>query len=268
MGAWQEVGDGVFVMRYEFFDQDIGAVVGGGEVLVIDTRTTYAQARELLEDLRRLTPHPWTVLNTHHHFDHAFGNAVFRPADFWGHERCAAELRAHGDLAKRLIGQEMPELAEELAEVEIVPPNRTVGDAGRIVVGGRIVELRHLGRGHTDNDLVAIVPDASVLFLGDLIEVGAPPSFGDSFPLDWPETNARVAELFDESAAVVPGHGSVTDREFVLRQTADLAVAAAIAREAHAGGEAIESAIERVPFPEPFARACLERAYAQLDGAI
>src|SRR5262245_18086868 len=76
---WLEVGPNVFARRYEFFDQQIGAVVGPEAVLIIDTRTTFRQARELRDDLRRLTPLPWIVLNTHHHFDHTFGNGVFRP---------------------------------------------------------------------------------------------------------------------------------------------------------------------------------------------
>ena len=50
--GWEEVGDRVFVRRYEFFDQNIGVVLGRDEALVIDTRTTYRQAREILDDLR------------------------------------------------------------------------------------------------------------------------------------------------------------------------------------------------------------------------
>jgi glyoxylase-like metal-dependent hydrolase (beta-lactamase superfamily II) len=264
MSLWREIADGVFVGRYEFFDQTIGLVVGEDACLVIDTRTTYAQAAELRGDIRRITAHPWIVLNTPHHFDHTFGNARFLPADIWGHERCALTLRESGEEMRSRVAESMPELATELAEVEIVPPTRTVGDAGGLVtIGGREVELRYLGRGHTDNDLVAVVSDSGVAFAGDLIEHGAPPSFGDSFPLDWPGTNRRMLEVIGDGP-VVPGHGAVTDRAFVEAQTRDLEAAAGIARAAHADDRTAEAVLADVPFPEPYARECLARAFAQL----
>ena len=47
--GWVEIGDRVFVRRYAFYDQNIGVVLGGGEALVIDTRSTHVQAREILD---------------------------------------------------------------------------------------------------------------------------------------------------------------------------------------------------------------------------
>ena len=46
--SWEEVGDRVFVRRYEFYDQNIGVVLGARRVLVIDTRSTHVQGREIL----------------------------------------------------------------------------------------------------------------------------------------------------------------------------------------------------------------------------
>ena len=43
--GWVEIGDKVFVRRYAFYDQNIGVILGRAEALVIDTRSTYAQAR-------------------------------------------------------------------------------------------------------------------------------------------------------------------------------------------------------------------------------
>jgi glyoxylase-like metal-dependent hydrolase (beta-lactamase superfamily II) len=268
MAPWHEIADGVLVARYEFFDQTIGLVVGDGACLVIDTRTTYGQADELRDDVRRVTAHPWIVLNTHHHFDHTFGNARFRPADIWGHERCARTLTESGEEMRARVAARMPELARELGEVEIAPPTRVVEDDGGVIgVGGREVEVHYLGRGHTDNDVVTRVRDCGVVFAGDLIENGAPPSFGDSFPLDWPATNGRMLDEVIGDGPVVPGHGEVTDRAFVRAQTEELEAAADAARRGHEAGEPIESAAASLPFPEPFALECLQRAYAQLDGS-
>ena len=64
--GWVEIGDRVFVRRYAFYDQNIGVVLGRDAALVIDTRSTYGQAREILADLRSLSKDPVTVVvDTH-----------------------------------------------------------------------------------------------------------------------------------------------------------------------------------------------------------
>src|SRR5262245_20172498 len=126
MPKWTEVGDRVFVRRYEFFDQNIGVVLGPGAAMVIDTRSTHVMAREILDDLRELTTDPVTVVvDTHGHFDHAFGNHVFRPAPIWGHARCVDFLLRTAEVRRRRVAAEHPELAAELPEVVIDPPDRT-----------------------------------------------------------------------------------------------------------------------------------------------
>ena len=157
---WQEIGERVFVRRYELFDQTIGVVIGTDGTVVIDTRTSHRRADELIGDLRALTRLPIRfVVNTHMHYDHTFGNARFRPAPIWGHVRCAERMREEGEARRQRVMRQAPELAEELREVEIVPPDRTLEESALIDLGDRQVELRYLGRGHTDNDIVALVPD-------------------------------------------------------------------------------------------------------------
>ena len=56
--GWVEIGDRVFVRRYAFYDQNIGVVLGDGEALVIDTRSTYVQAREIVAAPPRADPVP------------------------------------------------------------------------------------------------------------------------------------------------------------------------------------------------------------------
>ena len=103
MHPWHEVGDRVFVRRYAFLDQTIGAVLGRERVLVVDTRATTVQARELIGDLRQLTRLPWVVVNTHVHFDHAFGNAAFRPAQKFIRSASDVETFSVTDLFLRAI---------------------------------------------------------------------------------------------------------------------------------------------------------------------
>jgi glyoxylase-like metal-dependent hydrolase (beta-lactamase superfamily II) len=267
VSVWSEVGERVFLRRYAFYDQQIGVIAGDEELLLVDTRSSHVQAEEIRADLRELSALPvGVVVNTHHHYDHTFGNRVFRPAAIWGHVRCAERMRAYDERRLREMAAEMPELAAELPEVEVDPPERTFEETAALDVGGRRVELRHLGRGHTDDDIVVLVPDAGVLFAGDLLENGAPPWFGDGYPLDWPETASRLLELV--RGPVVPGHGDVGDRRFVEDQLAAFLAVAELGRRVHRGEQGLEDAIARGPFGPVASREPIERALAQLRGEL
>jgi glyoxylase-like metal-dependent hydrolase (beta-lactamase superfamily II) len=257
---WTEVAERVFVRRYAALDQTIGAVIGQAGVLVIDTRASRRKADELLADLRSLTSAPVAaVLNTHHHWDHTFGNARFAAGPIWGHVRCAELLRDDGDTMRRDIAERLPDLADELGEVTITPPTQTFDDRAVIDLGDRSVEVRYLGRGHTDNDVVALVSDADVLFAGDLLENGGPPSYGDAYPTAWADT-VEVALLPLVAGTVVPGHGDPADRAFALQQAADLRAMADLGRRVVAGELAAEDAERAAPFPASTARIAIDRS--------
>jgi glyoxylase-like metal-dependent hydrolase (beta-lactamase superfamily II) len=264
---WVEIADRIFTKRYAFYDQEIGVILGGKDVLVIDTRLTARQGREILEDLRELTSDPVTiVVDTHWHTDHAFGNAVFRPAVIWGHENCVPVLRDDADQAKAMVTEQHPDLAQDIAETEVIPPDRTLSEHANLHVGDRLVELRFLGRGHTDADIVVEIPAAGVLFAGDLLEDGATPFFGHGYPIDWPETASRLAER--APGIVVPGHGAVRDRAFAEEQAAAFLEISRLAREVHAGRLPLDDAIAASPFDPRTSRQPLERALQQLRGEL
>jgi glyoxylase-like metal-dependent hydrolase (beta-lactamase superfamily II) len=269
--AFTEVAPAVYVLRYPVLDVNVTLVVGDGEALLVDTLSTDAQARELAEAARRVTRHPWTVVNTHHHFDHCFGNAVVaagRPV--WGHEETAALLSERpAALQREWYGQwvtSQPELADALAAVRVVPPDHTVHRDAALRVGGRLVLLRHLGRGHTAGDLVVQVPDADALVAGDLVEEGGPPGFEDAYPLEWPETVAGLLHLVGPRTAVVPGHGAVVGRAFVAAQHDQLAALAWLIRDGHADGAPAEAVAGKAPFGREAALVAVRRGYAELSG--
>jgi glyoxylase-like metal-dependent hydrolase (beta-lactamase superfamily II) len=159
-----------------------------------------------------------------------------------------------------------PELAGDLAEVVLDPPNRVFDDATVVDVGGRRVELRYLGRGHTNTDIVVGIPQTGVVFAGDLVNASGDPNFSHGYPLDWPETATRLLELV--VGPVVPGHGAVVDRDFVQRQLADLQDIARLGREIHAGRMTIEDAKAGSPFTPQGTVGPLERCLAQLGGEL
>ena len=272
-GGWVEIADRVFVRRYEFYDQNIGLILGRAEVAVIDTRSTYGQAREIQDDIRELTADPvGVVIDTHGHFDHVFGNGIFRPATIWGHERCVTFMVRNGEARKKTIAVEEPLLADDLAEIVIDPPDRIFATHARIEVGGREVMLRHLGRGHTDHDVVVEIPGTDAVFAGDLLENGNVPFFGDAYPLDWPATATALAVRVKEgSGVVVPGHGDHGDRAFADAQAASFAALAESAQKIEAGELPLEDAVATHPFPDyppEDARRGFERALLQLRGEL
>lgn len=263
---WREIADRVFVRRFPDYNVSIGLIVGDRDSLVVDTRGSERQGRELMDEIRWVTTTRLRVVNTHHHFDHAFGNCAFVPSEIWGHERCAIRLREDSRTAQVALAAAMPEVAAEYLETRITPPDKTFRESVELELGGRPVTLAHFGRGHTDNDLVVVVPDVHVVFAGDLIEQGGPPSFEDSYPMDWPGTLGRMLDV--AHGPVVPGHGDVVGRSFVEGQLADLSALAQLARRVRSEGGSLTDALPLSPFPSLAARQALVRAFAQLAGEL
>ena len=225
MTRWTEIADGVLRRRYQPYDIGIAVVRGSDGLLVVDTRASHVQAQELLDDLSELGERPvrW-VVDSHAHFDHTFGNAVLAKtgARIVGHVRIPAHFDAYErpmiEAAQRDGGD------PETAEVALTEPDELVADGARIDLGDREVVLRHLGRGHTDNDLLVHVRDARTWLVGDLLEESGPPMYGGgSYPLEWPDTISGLLRELEPDSVVVPAHGTPVDRDFAVAQQAELA---------------------------------------------
>jgi glyoxylase-like metal-dependent hydrolase (beta-lactamase superfamily II) len=261
MSPWQEVGEDCYRRRYDSYDLNIGVVRGSDALLLIDTRCHDREAAALLDELRVFGASAirW-IVNTHWHFDHTFGNAAIARAsaptvEIWGHRVMRDELLRWSDDARARHTANRPEWTADFEAVEIVAPDHVFDDLAVVDLGDRSVRLQHFGPAHTGGDLVAFVDDAHVVFAGDLVEEGAPPSFGpDCHVLDWPVCNAAMLERISDAATVVPGHGDVVDRAFVARQLADLVTIADLIRELHDDGIGVDEVIAagrgRWPFPE------------------
>jgi glyoxylase-like metal-dependent hydrolase (beta-lactamase superfamily II) len=266
----------VHVLRYPVLDVNATLIVGGEVAALVDTLATDTQARELLDLIRAITTQPLVIINTHHHFDHCFGNDVIAAASpgctIWAHEETARLLREEGSTWQRDWSEEwsdqQPDLAKALAEVQVRAPDRGVRLESIMDLGGRTIELRHLGRGHTDGDLIVDVPDANVIIAGDLVEQGAPPSFEDSFPIEWPDTLAALLHRAKPQAVVVPGHGEVVELEFVRQQHGELASLAWLIREAHGDGAPPDEVATKSPFSPDVVLPAVTRGYAELAGKL
>jgi len=283
-GRFVEIGDRVLFARYPQWDVSVGLVLGSERALVVDTRGSEVQGREVVEDVARLAlPVPVTVVvNTHVHYDHTFGNRAFDAATIHAHERVGQTFDADAERLKDRFradpepGPGASYSAEDVRDLlDTVPrgPDVTFATTASVDLGDRVVHLAHAGRGHTDGDIRIWVPDAGVVFLGDLIEESADPSLGsDSWPLDWAATLDRHLSAVPPDAVVVPSHGTLVDTAFVARQRDEMAALAEVIRERHAGGVPLAAAQAepdvRLPYPLPWLADAFARGYAQLSGTI
>jgi glyoxylase-like metal-dependent hydrolase (beta-lactamase superfamily II) len=269
---FSEVGDRVWVARYEWYDVNVSVVEGEAGLLVVDTNASSRAARRVIADLRRLSPRPVVgLVNTHDHFDHTFGNSAFREeygdVPITAHESTARSMVVTGEHAQRTLGSSGDSRAAEIAETVLVAADHTFSSVTAIDLGDRSVELVHPGRGHTAGDLVVRIDDADVLLAGDLVEESGMPAYGeDCFPLDWPHALDLTLELIGPGTVVVPGHGAPVDRDFVFEQRSAIGVVAQTIRDLAGRGVPLGQALaaEAWPYPSEALGDAVRRGYEQL----
>jgi glyoxylase-like metal-dependent hydrolase (beta-lactamase superfamily II) len=219
------LGAGVYACRHADLDLTMGIVLGMRRCLVIDTGADERAGAAIAAQLAELTARRPSIVLTHAHFDHVLGSASLRAGEVLAHPECVRALveDLHAERAAwacEFARDGEPERAERLASARLVLPSRTVTDDW-LDLGDRSVRLLHPGRGHTGGDLVVHVPDAAVLFAGDLVEQGGFPQAGtDAYPTEWPATLDSLLAL--RPGVVAPGHGEPVDSEFVRAQQAEL----------------------------------------------
>src|SRR4029077_8091324 len=162
-------------------------------------------ARDLLAEIHKITSLPVRfVVNTHYHLDHTGGNAVFAQAG----AIIVAQRNLRGWLRTENLKFFRDPKPEQKAMVEsLVLPDETYSDAVDIYLGARQIQVRYM-LGHTGGDSVVIVPDADVVFAGDLVWQKHLPNLIDATTSDWVKTLEKL--LADHpSATFVSGHGDV-----------------------------------------------------------
>lgn len=183
-----------------------GFIVGDGGVVVVDSFIDPIPAQEMLREIRKISKLPVLYLvNTHYHLDHTGGNAVFADAD----ARIVAQRNLRGwERTENLKFFGANPKPEQQARVEaLVLPDLVYTEELDIYAGSRLVQVRYM-RGHTGGDSVVLVPDANVVFGGDLIWRAHLPNLIDASTAPWLQTLEKL--VADHPAATfVPGHGDV-----------------------------------------------------------
>jgi cyclase len=211
----KKIGEGVYAAispDRSKAGSNAGFVVGNNGVLVIDTFVDIAPAKELLAEIRKVTDLPIRfVVNTHYHLDHTGGNAVYAAA--------GATILAHRNVRSWLRSENLkffgatPKPEDKTRVESLTLPDEVYTDAVDIYLGSRLVQVRYM-LGHTGGDSVVIVPDANVVFGGDLIWQKHLPNLIDATTSDWVKTLEKL-HADHPSATFVSGHGDVATPEDV-----------------------------------------------------
>ncbi len=239
-----EIKNGIYLAQTTapVFNSNALVIVNDDDVVLVDSHVTPSKARDLIAAVKTLTPNPITTLiNSHHHWDHAHGNQEFADIPIIGHEFTYMKLatapleegtytrglarndarlaRLREQIASTTDASERARLEADLElfaahvrdfdEIAPTPPTVTMNDRMTLYRAGREIQIRFLGRAHTGGDVAVYFPQDRVVFTGDMALAG-PSYLGDGFVDEWPQTLENLKTLdFD---VFVPGHGGpVTD---------------------------------------------------------
>ena len=224
-----EVGDRVWAWMLPdggFGWSNAGLVAGNGASLLVDTLFDLPLTREMLAAMAPITERaPITdALITHSNGDHTHGNQLLDGSVRVIAATGTAEEIEHGMAPEMLVMAQTADLGPvatpylrdrfgpfDFGGITLRNADQTFDDRLTIEVGGRVVELLNLGPAHTAADSVVHVPDAGVLFAGDLLFIGCTPIVWAGPFANWVAACDAMIEL--DAPTVVPGHGPITDAD-------------------------------------------------------
>jgi cyclase len=209
----QEVSEGIFAYIQPdgtWWINNTRFIAGHDRVAAVDACATEARTRALLTAIGSVTPAPVrTLVNTHHHGDHTYGNSVFLPhATVVGHAECAEQLLAAG----LQLHQIWPDI--DWGEIILAPPTTTYSTTVHRLPHPELrIELIHPGVAHTTGDTIVWLPEQRIAFAGDLLMPGRSPFcfMGSATGM---LTALQVLRELDP-AVIVPGHGPVCGPEAI-----------------------------------------------------
>jgi cyclase len=219
----KEIAPGVY-FRYSSISATDKSVPFGGSnhawvvfkdhVVVIDANFP-KEAGDVLAAIKRTTDKPIRyVVDTHHHGDHAYGNAVWAKAGakIVGHKNCARLLRTTGPMAWENAARGRKDVREsELKQVDEAFDDKLVLEDET-----QRLELLYLGHAHTSGDAVAYLPKHKILCTGDACVNGAFNYTGHSNTASWIRCLEKMEQL--DVKLICPGHGPVATKELIAKQ--------------------------------------------------
>jgi len=231
----KKVADNVYVFRH-MGHQAMFVVTGDGVVATDPINPTASKV--YLEEIRKITPAPIRyVIYSHHHFDHISGGAPFKEA--------GATFIAH---------QRAKDALARLKNPTVVIPDLAIDDSGNsLTVGGTRIDLRYVGRNHSDNTLVVHLPKEKVIFAVDFLPIKEVlfRNIPDSFYDEWIESIDRVLALdWDRMIAGHPRQGGIGTKEDVRNLKQYMVDLKEAVREPAAQGKCFDAAMKEVKLPK------------------
>jgi len=212
----QKIGPGIWaaiVSDTGLAGGNAGFVIGDDGVLVIDTFQDPRPAKTLLAEIRKLTPLPIRfVVNTHYHLDHVNGNDVFAAAGatIVAHRNVRAWMRTEN--IKMLDPPVTPEKKARVASLTL--PTVVYDSHLDLFLGARRINVRYYP-GHTGGDSVVSIPDAHVVFCGDMLWKDHIPNLIDASTGPWVQSLDAMPKDYGPSTWV-PGHGGIASAQDVV----------------------------------------------------
>lgn len=240
-----------------------GLVAGDGASLLVDTLFDLALTREMLTAMQPITEGaPITdALITHSNGDHTHGNQLLDASVRILAARGTAEEIAHGMAPEMLAMVQTANLGPvatpyardrfghfDFSGITVRNADQTFDYELTVDVGGRRIDLLNLGPAHTAADSVVHVPDAGVLFGGDLLFIGCTPIVWAGPIANWIRACDVMIAL--DAPIVVPGHGPVTDPDGIRAVRGYLAHVAEQAEAAHRRGLSWAEAADAIDLGE------------------
>src|ERR1700760_227234 len=240
-----------------------GLVAGDGASLLVDTLFDLPLTREMLTAMKPVTDRaPITdALITHSNGDHTHGNQLLDASVRIIAAAGTAEEIAHGMPPEMLAMTQTANLGPvatpyardrfghfDFSGINVRNADHTFDRDLTVDVGGRRVDLLNLGPAHTAADSVVHVPDAGVLFGGDLLFIGCTPIVWAGPIANW--VAACDAMIALDAPTVVPGHGPVTDPDGIRAVRGYLAHVAEQAEAAYRKGLSWAEAADTIDLGE------------------
>ena len=204
--TFSEIGPGLHAFTAEG-DPNSGVIVGDDAVMVVEAQATPRLARQVIERVRSVTDLPITHLAlTHYHAVRVLGASAYGAPTVVMSEAARAMVVERGEEDWASEFARFPRLFQGHEEIPgLTWPTTTFSGRMSIYLGRRRVDLMQLGRAHTAGDMVVHVPDANVMFTGDIVEWRSACYCGDGHFHDWPGTLGRIRGF--DLDAIAPGRG-------------------------------------------------------------
>ena len=215
--SFSEIGPGLFAYTAQG-DPNSGIIVGDDGCIVVDAQATPAMAKDVVARVAQVTDKPIKyVVLSHYHAVRVLGASAYGAQGIVASDETYRLIQERGQQDWDSEYGRFPRLFRDAESIPgLTWPTLTFDTAMTVFLGKRRVDIMAIGAGHTSGDIVAFVPDAQVMFSGDLVEYHSACYCGDAHLREWPQTLDTIREF--DPRALVPGRGDALVGQPTVRE--------------------------------------------------